>query len=248
MPLKRKCFDVSITRDIWTWSSWLIPCPLNAARIIFLQNELNFSALLGYTPFTGRIRFEHQMESYDPLSPRSSDWSPSILYCRTEPRLPRGWPVWLSPFNLEVWVIIGLTGLNFLAFQFFQKGCQIGREISYFMGALFRQGYEISQIQHIVLVLMCIILSTAYETLFTSQIIAPVSLPGFENVGQFVNNSDNNKLICVYEVRCKYLVNDTYDIRSNFAKYGVLGKLEKHLVVQPGEDTWLSRVEEFSGS
>lgn len=106
------CFDARITQDIWTWTTWSRTlCPVNAARITFLQNALNFTVSIGYyDSFPALIKFEYRTELYEPFLMRSSDWTPSIIYCQIYPRLPRGWTVWLSPFDLEVWVMMGLTG------------------------------------------------------------------------------------------------------------------------------------------
>lgn len=243
-----RCYDGSIYKDIWTWSPWLSLCenqgddnPVSAARIIFLQNSLNITLLRNRYSFA-LIQFEYRTEVYYPFLIRSSDWSPALLYCKTGPRRPQGWPVWLSPFTPQVWATIGLTGAAILAFQVFQKDRQILREISYFTAALFRQGFELNQAQQILLVLMCIILSTAYETLFTSNLIAPFSLPGFDNVGQFVNNSDDNRIVCYGKYRCNRLLNHSHDISSNLAKYGVLEKRDKFLLVLSRTSSWRSYV------
>lgn len=80
--------------------------------------------------------------------------------------------------------------------------------------------------------------STVYETLFISNLIAPMNLPGFENVGQLVNNSVN-KIIGIEEVRCNCLFNISHDIRSNFASYGVVGKFGKlNLTILPDRNMW----------
>lgn len=95
-------------------------CPVPATRIIFLQNALNFTISSDYQA-TGLIKFECRTEKYDPVLMRCSDCTPSILYCKSGPRLPQGCPVWLSPFSHEIWAMIGLTGLSILAFQLFKK-------------------------------------------------------------------------------------------------------------------------------
>lgn len=93
---------------------------------------------------------------------------------------------------------------------------------------------------------MCVILYETYQTLFTTNLIVPVSLPGFENVGEFVNHSKNNKIICTDELKCNYLFEISHDITSNLAKYGVLGKLDKFLNVLPISNLWLEHIEELS--
>lgn len=136
-------------------------------------------------------------------------------------------------------------GATILVFQIFQKDSKIGKEISYFTAALFRQGFEASQTRQILLVVICIILTTAYETLFTSRLIAPVVLRRFENVAQFMNNPDS-KIICIQRDRCDYVLNIGTDVRSNFAKHGVLRKMKKSVVLLDKQNFHLGHVEKMS--
>lgn len=234
--LQKVCYETPFFTPKWLRIPIAI-CTINSAAIVFYQQLLNFShthkfhyELKGIESST--IIFDRRSSSYQPYHIQSREWRPSIIYCRSEVRLSQDSNVWVSPLDINVWLAFGITCvLMVLCYLVKTKVVDDGvvKEIIFVLGSILRQMHYPMRLLHLPFVITCIILVTSYESLFTGRIIAPTEPSRYENIGQFVN--DSNKVLCIDTVRCNYLINETMDISATFAKNGILQKMDKFFEV-----------------
>ncbi|OXA46244.1 hypothetical protein Fcan01_19129 [Folsomia candida] len=160
----------------------------------FLDPHISLQFLISVdaeSGMAGRMRWDNEVQAF-------------VKYCRPYNRFQSSLWVWLTPFNINVWIGIFLTFVVITTStresgKIISKPSRkenISRYIttwlssSYFLfSLLLREPIRKFSRRYVTFVGLTLIISWAYEGCITTNIIAPAKPFRYENVGQFINSS-----------------------------------------------------------